>query len=199
MGSSKNEIWSGRKDCAYNPSTGTTIKWSDVVAAEVDNVMTPSVNYYEVFGIDKDKVKVLQIDNDRVSEYINIGAGVGGRFTYTNELRVMKYHKVSMVQSAKKRKAEVKTEHRGMVKSGVFEKVKLGKLPSDVKVIDTTWAMKKKGNGTLCGRININGFKQVKEQHYNALSISVPVTNGMTIKLVLVLMLAWWHYTCGQR
>ena len=24
-----------RKDSAYNPSTGTTIKWSDVVAAEV--------------------------------------------------------------------------------------------------------------------------------------------------------------------
>jgi hypothetical protein len=24
-----------RKDGAYNPSTGTTIKWSDVVAAEV--------------------------------------------------------------------------------------------------------------------------------------------------------------------
>ncbi len=50
----------GRKDGAYNPSTGTTIKWSDVVAAEVDKVMTPSAKY-EVLEIDEDKVKVLQI------------------------------------------------------------------------------------------------------------------------------------------
>ncbi len=56
-----------RKDGAYNPSTGTTIKWSDVVAAEVDDVMTPSANYYEVLGIDEDKVKVLQIHNDSIS------------------------------------------------------------------------------------------------------------------------------------
>ena len=50
--------------------------------------------------------------------------------------------------------------------------------------------MKKKSNGTLHGRINVRGFKQVEGQHYNASSISAPVTNGMTIKLVLVLMLA---------
>jgi hypothetical protein len=28
----------GRKDGAYNPSTGITIKWSDVIATEVDDV-----------------------------------------------------------------------------------------------------------------------------------------------------------------
>jgi hypothetical protein len=77
-----------------------------------------------------------------------------------------------------------------MVKSDVFEKVKLSEFPSDVKIINTTWAMKKKSNGTLCGRINARGFKQVEGQHYNALSISAPVTNGMTIELVLMLMLA---------
>jgi hypothetical protein len=50
--------------------------------------------------------------------------------------------------------------------------------------------MKKKSNGTLHGRINVRGFKQVEGQHFNALSISAPVTNGTTIKLVLTLMLA---------
>jgi hypothetical protein len=68
-----------------------------------------------------------------------------------------------------------------MVKSGVFEKVKHSELPSDVKIINTTWAMKKKSNRTLCARINVRGFKQVEGQHYNALSISAPVTNGMTL------------------
>ncbi len=55
-----------------------------MVAAEVNGVMTPSANYYEVLGIDKDNVKVLQIHTDSVSEYINIGARVGGGFTNTN-------------------------------------------------------------------------------------------------------------------
>ena len=77
-----------------------------------------------------------------------------------------------------------------MVQSGVFERVKCSKLPSDVKVIDTVWVMKKKSSGKLRGRINVRGFKQVEGQHYDASSISAPVTNGMTIKLVLSLMLA---------
>jgi hypothetical protein len=39
--------------------------------------------------------------------------------------------------------------------SGVFKKVKRSELPSEVKIIDTTWAMKKKSSGTLCGRVNV--------------------------------------------
>ncbi len=115
---------------------------------------------------------------------------MGGGFTYTIELRVMKYHEAINGPDGKKWKAKLKIEHGRIVKSGVFEKVKLGKLPSDVKVIDTAWAMKKKSNGTLCGRINVCGFKKVGGQHYDASSISAPVTNDMTIKLVLMLMLA---------
>jgi hypothetical protein len=37
----------GRKDGSYNPSTGTTIKWSDVVVAKVDDIENPVANYYE--------------------------------------------------------------------------------------------------------------------------------------------------------
>jgi hypothetical protein len=68
----------GRKDGSYNPSTGTTIKWSDVVAAEVDDIENLVANYYEVLGINENEVKVLQMLNNIVSEYINVGAGVGG-------------------------------------------------------------------------------------------------------------------------
>jgi hypothetical protein len=127
--------------------------------------------------------------NNSVSEYIKIGAGVGGGFTNTNELRAMKYHEAINGPDGKKWKAKVKTEHGRMVKSSVFDKVKLGELPSEVKIINTTWAMKQKSNGTLCGRINVRGFKQVEGQHFDASSISAPVTDGMTIKLVLTIML----------
>ncbi len=88
--------------------------------------MTQPANYYEVLGIDEDEVKVLQIHNESVSEYISIGAGVGGGFLNTsNELHVMKYHETINGPDGKKWTAEVKTEHGRMVKSGVFEKGKL--------------------------------------------------------------------------
>jgi hypothetical protein len=45
-------------------------------------------------------------------------------------------------------KPEVAEEHQRMIDSGVFEPVKLSKVPKGVKLIDTTWAMKKKSSGT---------------------------------------------------
>jgi hypothetical protein len=83
------------------------------------------------------------MSNNSLSEYINVGAGVGGRFTNNNKLCMMKYHEAINGPDGKKWKAKVKTEHGRMVKSGVIEKVKLSKFPSEVKIIDTTWAMKK--------------------------------------------------------
>jgi hypothetical protein len=43
----------GRKGSLYNPSTGTNIKWSDVVAAEVDAIENLVANYYKVLGTDE--------------------------------------------------------------------------------------------------------------------------------------------------
>jgi hypothetical protein len=81
-----------RKDGSYNPGTGSINKWSDVVAAEVDYIENLVANYYKVLEINESEVKVLQMLNDSISEYINIGAGVSGGFTNTNELHMMKYH-----------------------------------------------------------------------------------------------------------
>jgi hypothetical protein len=46
-------------DGSYNPSAGTTIKWSDVVADEVDDIENLAANYYEVLGINEKEFKVL--------------------------------------------------------------------------------------------------------------------------------------------
>lgn len=54
-----------------------------------------------------------------------------------------------------------------MVSSNVFEVVKRSELPDGVTVIDTVWAVKKKSNGKLCGRVNICGFKQIEGQHFD--------------------------------
>jgi hypothetical protein len=62
-------------------------------------------------------------------------------------------------------------------------------MSKNKKVIDPTWAMNKKSNGTLRGRVNVQGFKQIDGQNYDGTSISAPVTNAMTIKLALMWML----------
>ena len=67
-----------------------------------------------------------------------------------------------------------------MVSNIVFKAFKMADLPKGTKVIDTTLAMKKKSSGTLRGRVNVRGFKQIKGQYYNSVGISSPVTNAMT-------------------
>ncbi len=55
-------------------------------------------------------------------------------------------------------------------------------------VINSVWAMKKKSSSTLCSRLNARGFKQIKGQHYDGTTISSPVTNLATVRIVLMLM-----------
>ena len=71
----------------------------------------------------------------------------------------------------------------------MFEVVKRKNLPPGTKVIDSTWACKKKGNGTLRGRLNARGFKQREGKHYDGSSIHAPVTNPATIRTIMTLML----------
>ena len=101
----------------------------------------------------------------------------------------MKYHEAINGPDGKLWKAEVVKEHKSMVDSGVFEPMKLSKVPKGVKLIDTTWAMKEKSSGTLRGRVNVRGFKQINGQHYDGTCISAPVTNAMTIRVALSIML----------
>jgi hypothetical protein len=85
-------------------------------------------------------------------------------------------------------KAEVENKYQRMVNCKVFKPVLKSDLPPGTKIIDSVWAMKKKSNGTLRGRIKARGFKQVKGQYYDGMTISSPVTNSATIRIVLVLM-----------
>jgi hypothetical protein len=59
-----------------------------------------------------------------------------------------------------------------MLDNGVFEPVNISKIPKGTKLIDTTWAMKKKSSGTLRGRINVRGFRQIDGEHYDSTCIS---------------------------
>jgi hypothetical protein len=132
---------------------------------------------------------VIKSHKDALTKYVNVGAGIDGGFTNTQELKVMKYHEAINGPDGDAWKAEVKKEHNRMVQNKVFELVSLSDLSKNEKVIDTTWAMKKKSSRTLRGRVNVRGFKQIDGQHYDGTSISAPVTKAMTIKLALMWML----------
>jgi hypothetical protein len=85
-------------------------------------------------------------------------------------------------------KAEVENKYQQMVNCKVFQPVLKLDLSPGAKIIDSVWAMKKKSNGTLRGRINARGFKQVEGQHYNCMTITSSDTISATIRIVLVLM-----------
>jgi hypothetical protein len=76
-----------------------------------------------------------------------------------------------------------------MQKHGVWKAVKRHTLKAKTKIIDSTWACKKKSNGTLRARMNARGFKQVGGEMYKTDSIAAPVTNDVTIRVVLTMML----------
>ena len=101
----------------------------------------------------------------------------------------MKYHETINGPDGKLWKAEVAKEHQRMIDSGVFEPMKLSKVSKEVKLIDTTWAMKKKSSGTLRGRVNVRESKQIDGQHYDGTCISALVTNAMIIWIALGIML----------
>ena len=54
-------------------------------------------------------------------------------------------------------------------------------------MLTTTWAFKLKSNGTCRGRLNARGYEQVDGRHYASDSISAPVTNPVTVRIVLML------------
>ena len=91
-------------------------------------------------------------------EFANVGAGIGGGFENTMELKPMKYKEAINRPDRKAWEKEIENEHERMVKNDAREPVKKSLLPKGTKVIDSTWACKKKSIGKLPGRLNAHGF-----------------------------------------
>jgi hypothetical protein len=125
----------------YNPETGNMVQFAAVQ------------NYFSLLAeLDNEEVDLNSELANLYVEYLNAGAGFGGGFENTNELKPMKYKQAINGPDAKEWQAR-------MVKNSVFEPVKRKNLPPGTKVIDSTWACKKKSNAALRGRLNARGFK----------------------------------------
>jgi hypothetical protein len=130
----------------------------------------------------------------RISEHGLVGAGIGGGFVDTNELHVMKYKEAMAGQDASKWEKAVEEEHDRMLKHRVWEPVPVKDLPNNSKVLTSTWAMKKKANGTYRARMNARGFEQINGVHYDETEKAAPVACEITIRIIMVLMVmaSWW-------
>jgi hypothetical protein len=80
----------GLKSGTYNQSMGKAVQWTDIATVSVDNENKVTTNYYNVLGINESKLGVHQSNHNEITDYVNVEAGIGGGFTNTLKLKVMK-------------------------------------------------------------------------------------------------------------
>jgi hypothetical protein len=80
-------------------------------------------------------------------------------------------------------------EHERMMKKQVWRAVPKKDVPKNSKVMSSTWAMKKKSNGTYRDRLNARCYEPVDGIHYDSNNNYSPVTNYATIRIIMVLMI----------
>jgi len=159
---------------------------------------TSEANYYAAMcqSLDLDDSEGESVDNIKEQEYAMVGAGIGGGFQNTNELKVMKYREVMATADEEEKKGwqdAIDLEYSKMMQYKVFEPVKRSEIDPNAKVITTTWEIKKKANGTKRARINGRGYEQEAGVHYDPDNIASPVTNDMSIRIMMVLaLMASW-------
>ena len=121
-----------------------------------------------------------------------VGAGLGGGFENTRQLKPMKYDEAMATDREGWTKA-VEEEHDRMVTNNVWRPIKLSELPKDTKILTSTWACKLKSNGRKRARLNARGYEQIDGIHYDGSSIHAPVTNDTSVRTVMVLaLMAGW-------
>jgi hypothetical protein len=164
----------------YVPTTGRTI----------GTEATAIANHYQCLE-----------DTDGEMEFSNVGAGIGGGFESTLELKQMRYKEAIIGPDGKVWEKEIENEYDRMVKNDAWTPVKKNSLPKGTKVIDSTCVCKKKRIRTLHGHLNARTFKEVEGVYYNGSSTHASATNASTIQTVLILMIMadWLDWIVGIK
>ena len=131
---------------------------------------------------------VAEILKERDSKEYYLVKATGVNYCNMSELQVMNYREAMAKVNHEKWEKVIKLEHKKMVKHNVFQVVKKEQVPKETKLINFTWAMKKKSKGVYRARLAIRISQQKKSLQYQADNKSAPGTNGMTIKIVLTLI-----------
>jgi arginine utilization protein RocB len=93
----------------------------------------------------------------------------------------MKYDEAMKTEDKKEWNQAVKEELEQFEKYNVFKAVPKKEVTKNTKILTTTWTMKKKSSGRYRARMNMRGYEQVDGKHFDSASISVSVTNDLSI------------------
>jgi hypothetical protein len=80
-------------------------------------------------------------------ELMGVGAGAGGGYGHTDELRVRNYREAMASLDRHFWEEAIRQEYLKFVKFGVFEVILWGELPEEKKLVTCAWAIKLKSNG----------------------------------------------------
>ena len=116
----------------YEPSTGKTVWVATGDEVSIEN--TAFQNYYVCLQ-EIDSAELLQCNEvqNTFMEFQNVGAGVGGAFENTEELKPMKYKEAINWPDGVAWKEEIQNEHQWIVSNNVFEVIERTKMPEGEK------------------------------------------------------------------
>eukprot|EP00957_Ditylum_brightwellii_P138425 10550537-Ditylum_brightwellii.AAC.1 len=95
-------------------------------------------------------------------EVAGVGAGIGGGFVHTWQLKAMKYEQAMATNDVGWAKL-VKEEHQMMLDNKVQHPIKMQDVPRGATILTSTWACKLKSNGTKYAWINRRGMNRQVE------------------------------------
>jgi hypothetical protein len=127
------------------------------------------------------------VESEFDPEVLLVGAGSLEGFQHTDELCVMNY-KEAMASDPVKWKEAVRQEYLKFEKYKVLRAIPKSDLPRDAVLIETIWACKLKSSGVPRAQLNARGYMQVKGEHYASDSVSSPVSNPTTVRMLLTLV-----------
>ena len=177
------EIQNDVEDVNDDEGTEDNEAGTDLATRPKRNIRAPARLIEEIGSIALDRA----IENIAF-EIAAVGAGVGGGYANTAELRPMKYDEAMSGPDKEEWKKAVEEEHERMLTHKVWTPVKRSQVPKGAKIISTTWAMKKKANGKFRARLNARGFEQVEGVHYQKKSVAAPTVHAMSVNIAFILI-----------
>ena len=131
-------------------------------------------------------------------EHAFVGAGIGGGFDHTSELKPMKYNEAinatTSAEEMSKWREAIDLEFKKMEDNGVMEPIRAEDVPKGTNIIDSRWVFKRKANGTYRARLVARGYSQIPGQDYDVDDIYGPVANETTIMVVLTIIVMCGYY-----
>ena len=124
--------------------------------------------------------EVLGLDNPQ-DELSLVGMAEVGAFDLTSDLKATKFKEAMASANKESWLKAVEEEHNKFSWYKVWELILSNSIPSNAKILSSTWAMQQKANGQFCAQLTACSYKQVDSMHYREDNKAVPVVCNITI------------------